>query len=178
MGKINKIIQDIISAVTGTLLVALTTIIFVEVISRYCFHETHNWAVKITPWMAIWIGCIGAAVLLNSGDHIRIDVLYNKFGRRGRYIATIISHIATFILAIFLTWGGILSVKMMLETGVAVTTVFRIPYGIVNLAVPIGFFLVAAFSLILLVNAIISGHGIEIATTEENKTAAEETKKN
>ena len=174
MRTMSKVTQDVVSAVSGTLLFTLMAIVCVEVVSRYIFGETHNWAVKITPWLAIWVGCIAAGVVLNSGSHIRIDALYSRFGRRGQYIATIISHLATLILAILLMWSGILSVNMMLETNVSVPTVFRVPYGLINLAVPIGFFLVAAFSISLLVKTIISGQGFEVATIEEDETAEQD----
>ena len=72
--------------VTGSLamlsewvLLAMTLIIFYDVVMRYVFDSPTSWALEISEYMLVFVGFIGIAEIQARKGNIRMDFLYLKF---------------------------------------------------------------------------------------------------
>ncbi len=61
----------------GLLLVALTLLVFVEVILRFGFGTGVIWAQEVSLYLGAWFILIGASYALRVGAHIAVDAVVN-----------------------------------------------------------------------------------------------------
>lgn len=64
-------------ALIGFLLVALTLLVFVEVILRFGFGTGLIWAQEVSLYLGAWFILIGASYALRVGAHIAVDAVTN-----------------------------------------------------------------------------------------------------
>lgn len=77
-----------------------------EVFSRYLFNAPTIWAYEIA-YMAMGTNfLLGAAVTLRDRNHIRIDLLYDRWPPRTQALIDIIGYVCVFLpVAWWLSWG-------------------------------------------------------------------------
>ena len=79
---------DRVSIATGhaaswlTLLMVVFT--FVIVVLRYAFDTGAIWLQESVTWMHAAVFMLGAAYTLQQDGHVRVDIFYQRFSRRGR----------------------------------------------------------------------------------------------
>lgn len=72
----------------GALLVAMTLLVFVEVVLRFCFGIGVLWIEELTLTMSAWFVLFGMSYGLKVGAHIGVDVLVRLLPRNGRRLCT------------------------------------------------------------------------------------------
>ncbi len=80
MRFINRL-EDIL---IGLLLVAITLLVFVEVVARFGFNTGIHWAQEATLLMSAWMILLGAAWAVRERSHICVDALTEKFSPQVR----------------------------------------------------------------------------------------------
>jgi TRAP-type transport system small permease protein len=73
--NISRVMDKILSYVVAVLLVAMSVIVFGNVVSRYFLDATWGWYEEVSRFLLIWIVFLGAVVALIRGDHLSIDLL-------------------------------------------------------------------------------------------------------
>lgn len=59
-------------------MVAMTIIVFAQVIARYVFHNSFEWAEEISRFLVVWITFGGSAYAFRKGAHIGVTAMvYN-----------------------------------------------------------------------------------------------------
>lgn len=111
MKKIVQVINSI-SEFTGQivkfLVVGLIIVLCYEVISRYVFNNPTIWALETAKMLMGTFGACGWAYTYLYDGHVRVDVLYIRFSRRGKaWINVIMSIIFLFPICIILISAGI-----------------------------------------------------------------------
>lgn len=108
-----KIVQAInsISEFTGQvvkfLVIALIIVLCYEVISRYVFNNPTIWALETSKMLMGTFGACGWAYTYLHDSHVRVDVIYTRFSRRGKaWINVIMSVIFLFPICIILISAG------------------------------------------------------------------------
>lgn len=70
-----------------TLFSCMTLILFVSVVSRYCFSFTFSWAEQLTRVMFVWITFAGISLAGKRGAHMRVTAITLLIGeKRGKYV--------------------------------------------------------------------------------------------
>lgn len=111
MKKIVQVINSI-SEFTGQivkfLVIGLIIVLCYEVISRYVFNNPTIWALETAKMLMGTFGACGWAYTYLYDGHVRVDVLYIRFSRRGKaWINVIMSIIFLFPICIILISAGI-----------------------------------------------------------------------
>ena len=57
------------------LMAAMAVLVFANVVSRYVFNYSFIWVEELSRYMMIWVGFLGAGLVLRVGAHIAVDVL-------------------------------------------------------------------------------------------------------
>lgn len=60
-------------------LAIMTFLVFFQVVTRYLFSYSLAWVEELARYLMIWMAFVGAASLFKDNDHIRMDLVYNKF---------------------------------------------------------------------------------------------------
>ena len=79
---------------------------YYEVLARFVFNSPTNWVHESMFLMFGMQYMISGAYAYREDQHVRVDVFYSKFSRRGKAVADIISSIFFFIFTITLLWTG------------------------------------------------------------------------
>ncbi|MEZ8148155.1 TRAP transporter small permease [Enterovibrio norvegicus] len=75
----------------GLLLVAMTLLVFFEVILRFFFNEGLLWAQELTLYMSAWLVLMGASWGLREGAHIGVDALVKHLPTGTQKVVTLIA---------------------------------------------------------------------------------------
>ena len=127
------------------LLAAMAAMVFANVALRFLTDRSILWVEEVSRYLMIWLTLLGVGVVLRYGGHIGIDTLQAKFPR----IATRIRiGIVALLLAFFacMTWLGARYVALAWQQ---TTPVLQIPFGLVYLALPVGFALAIVHLLLM-----------------------------
>ncbi len=135
---------DILAFVAGVVLVLMWGIVCSEVILRFLFNYSIIWGVEVSEFSLIFITFTGAAWLLKSEGHIKVDIVYSALNPRAQAFTNIITSIIGAAICAFLLKYGILVTIEQFEGGVVSFTVMRFPtwprYAVISLGSLLLFF--------------------------------------
>ncbi len=145
MKKLLRII-DAISEWSGRIFSYLlwpgVAVLVYEVVARYVFNAPTIWAHGTTQRIfAVYYFICGAYISLH-GSHIRMDILYDRFGLRKKAILDIIGFIFFFAFCGALLWYGSRYAWSSLVRLEPCNTPFRAPLYPIKLMIPIGALLI------------------------------------
>lgn len=116
--------------------VAVFTVVLVEVASRYVFHQSIAWGAEVCQTLLVWMTFIGAAVALVSGEHMEISILLDRV--KSPLMKKFLLLVGDAAILLFLIYGTAGGVKLVQRTWSMTTTTLQIPAGVLYLAFPVG----------------------------------------
>jgi len=139
-----KIIQAVDSALTRIVNVALVTLFsvmmslaFVQVCLRYFFNNSILWGDTAARTLVIWVGFLGAVIATGENRHFHIDVLTRFLKKQHQTWFQSFSNLFAAVICFFLGQASVTFLGLDPET----RTFLDIPIFIVELIIPIGFYL-------------------------------------
>ena len=132
---------ELAAALAGALLVFVLLSESAEVVMRYFLRNPLIWVVEVSETILLFVAFLGAAWLLKSEGHVRMDLLLNRLNPRPRSILNIITSIIGAFCCGVLVWYGSLSTWDNFVRGAFEPTVLEIPSAYVLVIIPIGSFL-------------------------------------
>lgn len=156
-----KILGNIEEYVSVVGLIIMTTIAFMNVISRKLLGMSWSFTEEITTNVFILISLLGAAIAVKRGSHLGLTILLEKIPKSFRKYFIIISTITEIFFSVMLLIFGIEMVMSELASG-QTTPALGWPEWIFGSFVPLG----AAFILIRVIEAGIKGYKLEKSEVE------------
>lgn len=101
-----RFLEKLEEAVISLILVAMTLLVFVEVILRFFFNTGLLWSQEATLHMSAWLVLFGMSYGVKKGAHIGVDVLVESLPVAGKKIAGLIAVAASLAYATLLGYGG------------------------------------------------------------------------
>jgi len=111
---------------------------YYEVLARFVFNSPTNWVHESMFLMFGMQYMISGAYAYREDQHVRVDVFYSKFSRRGKAIADIVSSLFFFIFTITFLWTGWRFAADAVANHETSFTEWGIQYWPVKLTMPIG----------------------------------------
>ena len=96
---------------------ALVVLVSVDVLLRYGFNAPLIWGNDVSTLLLLVVFFASLPQCSAEGGHIRMELLYNRLGRRGRYAADALSVLCGLILAAVLTFQAFTSSAEMYRYG-------------------------------------------------------------
>jgi len=93
---IDKLIAWIGRSVSWLSLILMILIIF-DVIFRYLFSNTKTWIIELEWHLFSLLFLLGAAYAFQKNQHVRVDVLYDKFSPKTQAWINLIGHVVFLI---------------------------------------------------------------------------------
>lgn len=127
-------------ALLGILILAVTLIIFLNVLFRYLGGFSLSWAEEFARYAIIWVTFIGSSVCIWYGQHVTVDVLESVLSQRLNKSLDAVVNLASALgsgYLGYLSWG---LVSKTLSTGQNAIAL-GIPMWAVYSALPLGFIL-------------------------------------
>ncbi len=111
---------------------------YYEVAARFVFNSPTNWVHESMFLMFGMQYMISGAYAYREDQHVRVDVFYSKFSRRGKAFADIVSSVFFFIFTITMLWTGWRFAADAVANHESSFTEWGIQYWPVKLALPVG----------------------------------------
>lgn len=122
------------------LLLAMSCIIFANVVLRYTTGESIVWAEEVARHMMIALTFLGMGLVLRVGGHVAIDNLHRSAGERGaRWLRALVAA----GVGIFCVVMAVASSEYVWRTRFQTTAATDIPIAFIYAVMPIGFLLTA-----------------------------------
>lgn len=132
-----KIFNKTEEAFVGISMMAVTILLFINIILRFFFSAGISWTEEFVRYAIIWITFIGGSICFRRGIHVGIDVLIDYLPTKGKKILSFIINLMAIALMFFLIKFGIDLVIFSMNTG-QLTPALQIKMYWVYLAIPIG----------------------------------------
>ena len=149
---------------------ALVLVIFVDVVMRYLFNTSFVFTQELEWHLFAFIFLIGAGYTLLHDGHVRVDIIYQRLGLKGRawinLLGVIFFLIPGCLMVMITSWKFVANSFMIMEGS---PDPGGIPFRfIVKGCIPAGFFLLLIQGLSLGVHSLMRILGIETAKEEES----------
>jgi TRAP-type C4-dicarboxylate transport system permease small subunit len=120
----------------------LTAVTVVQVFCRFVLNSPITWVQEISTCLLIWLTFLGAGVLTNRNQHIRVDILFDKFPNRVKWVVDLFLNLSILVFAVYLINLSIDLYELQSVTPVGVlelprTFYFALPVLVFSLSVPI-----------------------------------------
>ncbi|TGE36133.1 TRAP transporter small permease [Desulfosporosinus fructosivorans] len=145
MKKFWKAFAFVEDVTSGGLLFLGVTVIFYGVIMRYVFNDARSWVDEVSQYMIIWGTLIGTSVALRNNHHIKVDMLFEKFPNKVKYLVTLFAHAVGVSFGIFLIYYGGGLVKFTYISGQLSTDVGIPLFKVYSILPLMGFLLTLRF---------------------------------
>jgi len=109
--------------------------VFAQVLGRYIFNYSIDWAVETATWAQIWIVLLGSGLAMRRGMHVSIDVLAQMFPLQVARVASVAIVIACVWFLGVVFYGSL----PLIEVGSFQTSpALQFPMWVIYLGLPIG----------------------------------------
>ncbi|HEV3007829.1 MAG TPA: TRAP transporter small permease [Burkholderiales bacterium] len=114
---------------------AMAVLVFANVVSRYLLNYSIIWVEELTRYMMVWVGFLGAGLVLRLGAHIAVEAFQDLLPRAAAQAlrACIVALLAATFAA--MTWLGVRYAAFAWEQE---TPALNWSTGAIYLAIPIG----------------------------------------
>ena len=75
MKKLDDLIFKFLCLTCGSLMIAMMTVIFAQVVARYAFQHSLSWSEEIGRYIFVWITFLGMVLAYRAGAHVALDLL-------------------------------------------------------------------------------------------------------
>lgn len=128
------------------MMAVMTTLVFVNVVTRYVFNFSIIWAEEVSQYLMIWIAYLGAGLALREGRHVAVEMLQDRLPTAaGRRLRMAVGGLVLLFLGVVTVLGFQFAVFVWNQE----TPVLNISLGIPTLAIPIGALLFALHLLLM-----------------------------
>ena len=148
MGKAGNIFFKITDTVTekvgraiSLIAVLIMLIIAFEVVARYAFNSPTAWAWPTNKQLFGVLALFGGAYALLHGRHIRVEVLYERFGSRLKLVSSVLTAICFFSFIGVLVWQGYLMAEMSFTSREAIHGIINHPLYPLKMLIPVAAFM-------------------------------------
>jgi C4-dicarboxylate transporter DctQ subunit len=132
--------------IAAALLFAAVVMMTIQILLRSVFAAPMAWSEEMVRYAFVWAVYLGSVVALTRDTHIRVLVLVEPFGARGKRFSDALAWIFNMLcFAFLLYWGSDLALKYRFAE---FYTLPGVPQMIFYLSVPISMALMIAFLLI------------------------------
>lgn len=143
-----KFLEKPINWLAAVPLLVLVGIANYAVVMRYAVGQPVHWSEEVSGLLMIWIVMFGAIAAERDGQHLSISLLTDAMSRRARLLVNAIVAAASVAVILYVGWIGL---QLALSVQFKVTSILRISWFWIDIAIPVG---AAGIALYMLIDAI------------------------
>jgi TRAP-type C4-dicarboxylate transport system permease small subunit len=121
--------------VLGFLMLIMFLLVSGNVIGRYFFRYSFNWAEELASIIMIWITFLGIGLAMRAGQIVAIETLYDYLPKR---IALVVRALVALIIICFMVFLSYLGFLYSNATIAQLSPSLRWSLGLIYLAIPLG----------------------------------------
>lgn len=145
MGSVKKTIKNLDLLATGVLFVLVIVLTIVNVFFRFFFSTINfGWASETITMLYVWCIFVGAATVYRTRGHISIEAVIDMMSPKMQKVMRLIIDAAMLVMFAGVAW---LALDYTLHGSVKVMGVLRLSYAYEYAAMPVGFGLMAIYTI-------------------------------
>jgi TRAP-type mannitol/chloroaromatic compound transport system permease small subunit len=110
-------LSDWVGIVAMFLVFVMIAVLLMDAITRNVLEIPVHWAIEFTQFTLTAYYFMGGAMTLKNGDHVRMDLLYDRLSTRGKALMDVATVSCLFFFLVVLLIGSISSLEYAIETG-------------------------------------------------------------
>ena len=150
---LKKIIDNLEEIIVIIALSVMTVLTFTNVVTRYVFNFSMNFAEEISTYLFVLLSLFGASIALKRGAHLGFTLISDHVPKQVAHIFELISALAGILFSGVIFWYGIQMAITQFQRG-QLSLGVQIPEWIYGSFVPLGAFFLLARFVQLLINAL------------------------
>lgn len=112
--KILNGLRSVLNWFTFTAMLVMLGLIFVQVITRYCFGYTAEWSEELARFLFVWVVFLGSALVMGESGHLAVEFIPLHFkGKPFGKVLEIIINLCSYVFIILLLTQGAKMTKVM-----------------------------------------------------------------
>lgn len=144
MNRFKRMGDTLLERVAMAMFLLLVLVTLFQVLSRYVFPVPISFTEEVGRFLFIWVSFLGAAIVMNRDEHIRLDLFQGRVPPRA-YDAL---RIAVYALIVVFSVGILLTSRDLLGVASRQTAaVSRISMGVVYVVLPLSALLMMGYAL-------------------------------
>jgi TRAP-type transport system small permease protein len=121
--------------VLGLMVFVMFLLVFTNVVTRYIFSYSINWAEELARYLMVWTAFLGAGLGMREGQHVAIELLHDYLPKPIRKIVKAFVGIVIIGFMAILVYLGVQYALVSMDQN---SPVLRWPMGLIYSAIPIG----------------------------------------
>lgn len=163
--EIWRFIEDLTQVwLPGAAFVVMFVVFCIQVICRYFFDFQFRWSYELTVIAFMWSTVMGACYASRKKEHVSFDLIYKKFGRRGRAVMDMAGDCMVFAAFCLLAKPAVEYIRFM---GIKSTASLGISFDIVYAPILVFIFFSALYLLVDMLRALRTLSGLGAGREEE-----------
>jgi len=135
---------------------AMSVIVCMQVISRFFFSHSFQWAEEMGRYLFIWSTMLASACAVHSHLNIGVDILVNNIKGKAQFIVKLMAQIFMILAVYILTVYGAEQTMDVYNAGQTATS-FPVSAAVLYLSVPVSGVLMLFYSTVQLLELILHG---------------------
>ena len=152
-------VERALTAVAATLMAILSLVVCWQVFARYVLQKSPIWVEEFSVTAIMWIGLLGAAAAVWTGDHMRLEFVTKKLPKNWGIGLEVLIDTAIGAFALFLLQHGLVLTRAMWDSQMST---IKLPLGITYLVLPIA-------AMFMIIFAVLRVVGKFLESTEEHR---------
>lgn len=144
------------------LIIMLT--VTLQIFNREFIGATIIWTEELARFFYVWIAYVGFAYVVKKRNNLRIDVLLEYVGEKGRNIYSLIEHLITLVFAV---WMFIVFCDYIVFTSATMAPALRIPIRYFYIMLPISMVMLFVRTTVCFIQDIMALGQKKVAKSEE-----------
>lgn len=162
----NKIVStaiEVLQKLAGLMLFAMVLVITIQLIGRNFLKTSTAWTEEVSRMLLVWMTFIGSPVALHKGEHLMVDLIYERLNPTWRRIIRVLTSVIIIAFCCFIIKLGVdlCANKVILNS---TTAAANIPRVYIYAALPFG----GVMLLLVAINQLIDGIMIMLGKMEDN----------
>lgn len=107
MKRFFEYLDRMVEIITMVFLSIMVIVVFLQVIYRFVLHNPLQWSEELGRFLFVWISFLGAAIALQRGEHLGIDVFLRLFPKKIGKALVIISYLVILAFLVLISYKGL-----------------------------------------------------------------------
>ena len=139
---------DLVGRIVSWIALILALVMGANVLLRYGFSLGRIWAQELEWHLLVPLTLVGMSYALRHGEHVRVDVLFASFSRRGKLVVDVIAAVLAMAFSVLVIWLSVPYVALSWSIGEGSANPGGIDYRyVIKAMIPISFALLFLQSL-------------------------------
>ena len=122
--------------------IIMTILLFVQVVTRYCFGHAVTWAEEVATILFVWMVYLGVAAAVLSRTHLKIDAFVEMLPFKAKKTLLIISNVIFLAFSLYIIFP-MMSLVNNYAAKSAASPILKIPKALSYVVMPLCFLLTA-----------------------------------